>query len=746
MIEVSVARQNGMIRLFVDGEAVSPMLGRLALPGDLAREKLDQYHHAGIEVYMTEPNTFPNALYWDGRDRYDYRPLDSYLAPIVERVPDIRLIMWVGTTGRAPYYWCRDNEEELGLLSNGDRLVQPSLASIKWREDSAAAYAELVGWVERSPYADNVIGYNPCMYANEWITISSRPDPPPNMDDYSRPMLVFFRSYLRRRYDDDEIALRRAWNDPNVTFDTADIPDPETRLTEYPNAVVESETKHGFRVADFNRCLGEASATAAVAACRSLKQAMTVPRLCSLMHGNKPGAEIILDSPYVDLLNAPYDYSNRHKAHLSGYAVDSIRAHGKLYADQTDSGTHVMPESPGYELGLSGIWTPPKLAWSPEETVRVLTRDVAYGLTRNLHCYWNEGGPGGMFPIIPHGAKTWSRFWYDNPECRDLIPRLKALVDDNAASGARQVTDMAVFTSQNSDVMLPKGSPVSALGGMIGFKQKTMSRVGAPFDDYLLEDFAAVARPYKVYVFLTGTHLDVESRRRIVAKLAADRATALWFYAPGLVDEAGADIANAAELTGIEFTRIDRRGPIQVVLDRRRRDHPLVSGPGVPGEYGSGTAITGKMLRRGDDSRSAVSFPAVFVARAEGTSGPEVLGLLAPTVGATPDESPGAGLAVAEHSAGYRSVWSAAPQLPWQIINNLLSWSGVHVYNRDGDQLTANSRYVALFAQTPGKKTIHLPESTIVTDALSGKSVGDNVDSISFDTDAGNTRVFRLGP
>ena len=63
-----------------------------------------------------------------------------------------------------------------------------------------------------------------CCWLNRstWIKAWSSMDPA--CGDFSEPMRRAFRHWLRQRYTEDVGALRVAWNDAEVTFETAEVP------------------------------------------------------------------------------------------------------------------------------------------------------------------------------------------------------------------------------------------------------------------------------------------------------------------------------------------------------------------------------------------------------------------------------------------------------------------------------------------------------------------------------------------
>jgi hypothetical protein len=119
----------------------------LALPADYAPEKLEQYRGAGIKTYFTACDTAV-SLFWNGVDEFFFDKYEVNLRRLVDKMPDIQFILYVGGTGGAPYLWARDNQEELTLYDNGARFEAASIASEKWIKDSSWAFTEFVKYTD----------------------------------------------------------------------------------------------------------------------------------------------------------------------------------------------------------------------------------------------------------------------------------------------------------------------------------------------------------------------------------------------------------------------------------------------------------------------------------------------------------------------------------------------------------------------------------------------------------------------
>jgi hypothetical protein len=711
----------GNPELFINGQQTSRMLGRLSCPGEWSPEKIEQYKGSGINIFLTDVD-LETTLCWDGEDGYDYRLYEWHLEKILDVNPDIFLIPYVGTAGCAPYKWNRKHEDQLPLLSNGDRLRIPSLASDRWLEDSSEALRRFVKHFQGSRFAPHIVGYNVIQWSNEWHTPTSRNKPP--LDDYSQPMLQKFRAWLRAKYDNDVALLRSRWKDAKVTFDTAEIPSEEKRL-QFTGFF--SERDNGSQVNDYLKCFNDTKSDFIIAQCRAVKEASAKPTLTCL---SRVGDRKMMESEWIDINHGPYHYADRKLAHISGYPKASYKLYKKLHIDQIDTGTHLLPKTGGDPLGIYGIWPGPfRLADNMEDSLNLLKRDVAFSIGLNGTLYWNEGGPGWMFPIISHGVTTWGRFWYDTPEMNQLIIQTKKLIDKNRDQKAESVAEVAVFNSE-------EGTP-GVSGRVFGKSSSTITMLalsGVPYHTYAIEDFDLIRDKYKVYIF-QGNHFISRKMHKIIKdKLAADNATAIWFYSSGLLDESGIDLKNMEALMGMRFGMEETKGPVQVRLSNG--SHSMLKGLEGITEFGSKT-----IHERNNSDQSipdtgfepetlSVDMPALLWCADDKAT---VLGTIEGT------DKPGLAL-MKNNNATH--IWSAAPQIPWQLLGNMFREAGVHVYGQTGDQVFVNSRFAGMYCITSGEKVLSLPKAARVSDAFSGEVIASKTDTIRFNAKAGETRCF----
>jgi hypothetical protein len=432
-------------------------------------------------------------------------------------------------------------------------------------------------------------------------------------------------------------------------------------------------------------------------------------------------AQKLLASPYIDFFQSPYNYYNRCFAgtHYSQHAVDSVLLHGKVMLDQLDTKTHLKDNDSNTN------------AKTPYETEQVLKRDVAYSLTKNFHHYWMEIWAGVFSGYA--SASHYSPLHFDDPEIKALIGRLRDLADEGQRNIGESVSEIAVLVSKESPL---HRRVEDGFGKMYneGLRQYVMPFVGAPFDDYILEDWELITRKYKLYIFLEATYVPQSRRLAIRRKLEAEGATALFFYAPGFVDEQGCDIRNVEALTGIRVGREDLHDLPHIDLCG---EHPLLNG--LPGNFGSDMDLEffhsrQEWLQWPKDKSLFRVCPQIFA----DDPGATVLGKL---------RRPARPGLVVKDVKGSRSVLSAAPMPPPELIMNLAESAGVHLYSR-GDLVYANSRYLCIGANSTGPRRIRLREPGMATDVFSGERLPAGADfggSFELTMKRGETRIFRLG-
>lgn len=724
--------RDGISTLRIDGKEVSPGFGRLQQPNYWAVEKLDQFMDLGYDLFFVQLGELGDASWcWDGEGGYDYRQYELHIRAIVEKDPAARLILFVG--GKPPARWQGNHPDEMILREDGKRLDIANAGSEPWIADSTEAVRRFVAHFESCDLADHVAGYNLLYDCNEWLLGYTK------HTDFSPPAQAHFRRWLRAAYGDDPAALRRAWKDDGASFEGAEPPRDADYDAHGMRGMFDRHEKFGTRASDYLRFFNGNVADLLLAYARAVKQAASGRKLVSAMFGytfsylsgqrspaHSGHLEVmrVLESPDVDLLHSPYDYYNRclGGGHYSQVTVDSFLLHGKAFADQIDSKTHVHRFDRGN-------------AATPWESAQLLKRDVAFSLTRHAYHYYYEMNTPCWRGR--HGVVEFREQDFSPPDIQATMRRLSALAARNVRERPAGATQVALLTSRESNYHRAYDKRYGALY-LQALRNYFLAYAGAPFHEFFVEDFDRIPQDYKLYVFPDANYVPAAQRGRIRRRLEQAAATALWFYAPGYLDETGGATANMEALTGMRFA-LDRQAYGTLMVDCVRRDHPITAelaagfayGSDVPCDFFQSTQEWLPWPLLGD--RELYKFSPFFT-----VDDPEA------TVLGTLRGAAGAGLALRKTAGGMTSVFSAAPCPPPELLRGIMRHAGVHLYSDRCDIVYAHEGLVALCCHGAGERTLYLPRPVDLYEAMDGALLARNARQYRFDAADKQVELFRL--
>jgi hypothetical protein len=694
---VTLGQCQGTPTLLVGGKPAFPLF-------HFSQEVLDDYarrfHAAGFRFYgCIEERSFLD-LGWTGDDQFDFTKLDKVLSGFKRRLPDSYVLPKVHVW--APEWWvARHPQEQVGLLlppesseyviGSGPR--HESFASLLWRAEAGEGLRRLVRHVLQADYADRVLGI---MVAGgtfgEWHPWASE-----NLPDTSEPMRHAFIRYARERYGGDEGALRRAWGDPRVTFETLTIPDRAARQT--PDLGLFRDPARSRRVVDYYDCFHQVTVEAIDYFCRIVKEESKgrlltcvdyayepdMPYLPQEVHHRAPAQALRL--PSVDMFSAPHSYWHRGLGEHGAlrHFPQSVIAHGKLFIDEADERTHLA--APQLFRRASNL----------DESRQVLSRSFMNVVTEGVGMWFMDHSSGA---------------WYADPVFFEDFANYQRWGEFSMSLARGSAAEVATITASRSEFYLAAAGDVSAQFHVAQVEQ--LRRSGAPFDRYLIEDLADGLVPSRrVYVFLDAAYLTPD-QRAAVERLKGGGRTLVWFFAPGFVTDRGLSMRAMEELTGIHFRCRSR--PFGAV----RLDRSLF--PDAPETFEAWREGFGPVRQLAprfvpDDPGAAVW------GRYADTAEPAL---------------------VVKSLGTWRSVYCPTANLPWPVINRLYREAGVHLYCESGDNLAASRSWVGLHAVSAGDKTIRLRQPSPVYDVLSNRLVGRNLSEFTVPLRAHETALFVL--
>lgn len=687
---VKLQKMGGDAAITIDGKPFPGLMTSIH-GGDVSKLH-KEFGQAGVHLFSDWFGTsIGSNLGHVKPDEYNYAEFDKYFATVLEADPDALFLPHIGVV--APIWWQELHPEERTVYADG-RKGPSSFASELWKKESGEDLRKLIAYLQKSPYADRIIGiafYGG--YTAEWQMWGTWQQ---HRDDYSEPALRAFRGYLKQKYGTDE-ALRAAWADPQVTLQTAAAPDWAKRRPGGSQVLRDPRTER--QAMDYYDFIQNMTADALLYFAHVTREATQGKLLVGTYyaylsaHGANQidsghlQARRVFDSPDIDFLMSPPNYAYRRAGETSTFmsATDSFRMRGKLWLDEADNRTYLSDPSAGY--GRSD---------NLPDSVGVFWREFGYVQSKRAAVSYFDMAGG----------------WYSGQELLSNLGKAVRLATESLPERKPFRPEVCLVVDPDSFIYL---RATEAVGAMVRNQLVTMPQAGVPFDYCLLSDLGQPWMPdYKLYVFLNSVEVSGEMRQVVSSKLQRSKATALFFYAPGYFQGDEGSLDNVQKLTGIKLGCEQMEGRAQLVLE------------------------PGSAIAQGMDAVQAVGAETVVAPRfyADDPQA-QVLAKLAGT-----DK---AGL-VMKRNGAWTAVYSSAIGLPPALMRNVARQAGCHIWVDSDDTFCADNRLVTIHVATEGTKTINLPRKCRVTDALTGKPVPVDGQTVKLEMKKAETRILELQP
>jgi len=696
------------------------------------RRLMGRMAEAGVHIFSRGA-----ANGWIEPDVYDPshpgvdRP-DETIRQMVERVravdPDGYCLPRISTT--PPASWTQRHRDQMEEVDGAtDMIRQVSIASDLWLEQACQMLAAFVKHCESKPWGKRVFGYHFDGPSGEWCPRSAMIG---QYGDYSPVMQACFRRWLREKYRGRVRALREAWNDRHVTFDTAEVPSPDRQRDATCGRYRDPRLE--MPVIDYYHAVRDRTVHCIQELARALKRACKRQKIVGMFYGYEAatywspalffgenskmefrqstnqrsghnGLSWVAACPDVDYIASPYDYLYRS---VGGVGVSqslpyACALRGKLFWTEDDTRTHTaLPEA---RYGRTR---------TEADSVAVLRRNFAEMFTLNASAWWMEQ----------------SGRWFDSPGVCRTIAELTRLSGRLHEVNRRPSGEVAVVLDENAPFYTELEN---TYGWSSVFKQRLfgLARMGVPYRMHTLRDLELKNLPdYKLWVFLECHAIDRKARRLIQRRCKRDGNVAVFLHAAGLVD-GDVDVANMTDLTGIKFRM--REVPWEHIVAISNWKHPITRG--LPRDMVYGTdRMCGPVLLSSDRRATELGLgitvnganePALVVKQFGGGARGEG------------DERRGRG--------DWASVYSGAPNLPGALLRGLARYAGCHVYCDSGDQILADRSFVVVHTAAGGPVTIYLPKARPVWDVFARRKLGARLSRIEADLPPRSTTYYHLG-
>lgn len=357
----------GYAALYQNGRQMAPLayhLARCTPDHPCAQRCIPQFHDVGIDVVG-----FLYYLHEDWTESgFDGRVLLQKIRQVKAVNPDAKLLVRCILT--PPYWWMRKYPDELikyygvdsadtehiAVVGNKDKTneMRASFASQKWQADVCEMFKGMYHVLVEHGFGEDIFAMQPAYgTCGEWHMFGKYYDETTGIfeGDYSKPMLDYFRAYLRKTYKTNK-ALKKAWGNDSVTLKTAALATPSQRksykqidgylyrLPEYHKQALDSficfHTAAPDAISCFAKCLKETWGNKIL-----VGTFYGYYFACGDVFGRMLEPHKLFADENIDYLAAPSAYTANKMAGNAAflrYAAESVRLNGKTFLCEIDQG------------------------------------------------------------------------------------------------------------------------------------------------------------------------------------------------------------------------------------------------------------------------------------------------------------------------------------------------------------------------------------------------------------------------
>jgi len=716
--------REGRTRFVIDGKPAPPCfyVSPFWTPN---KAQIADFKNAGVRVYLVPlvlgRNVYANRGPWLGPGKYDFTEVDELLWRVLRVDPEGYVMFYMACD---PYRdWGAEHPDDVTQDQNGLKAIVhmhpkrwggapegperfgPSLVSEVLRGQTAETLKRLVAHVKQSEPGKAVIGYHVAgSNDGQWFHWTSLDPKDLHLADYSPGARRSFRNWLRRLYKDDVAAFRRAWNRPDLTFETVSVPSADRLWAD--KFLVDPATDQD--IADYTRFYSEGVAETVLHLAKTLREASGGNILLGTYYeditcnsANHIALARFLESDAMDFLAGPAAYGVRLPGQCGAIrsVFGSALLHGKIYLTEQDwRSWHSAPNKPNENE-----------SWGRAET------SEAHNAMVRREC--------GM--MLAYGMGTWwydmSGGWFRDDQIMAAIAEARRAFDLDLATPGVPRADLAVFVSEESNhYVYPRAAAHMRYNAIIR-QVYDLNTSGVPYRLYLPSDLGRLKLPeHRAYLFLNA-HVLSDAQRKAIEDLRRDGKLLVFLHAPGIVPVGaihelplpGQAVA-IERVTGIKVRPMPAGTPLGAVPVKS--DSPLLAHT---------DGYLAPAMRLGWPAFEVTDEKATPLATYPGTQAVSVAHKQFPD---------------------HQVVLAGGLDLSDQFIHNLAKAAGAWCVADPGDAVYASERFATIHALHGGQKTLRLARPARVTDLTTGQLIADRATTLALDMRLGETRWFHLTP
>ena len=608
--------------------------------------------------------------FWLSEGQYDFTKLDGEIETLLTVAPnaifmlDIRFFM--------PEWWIERNPDDASAYFEKTRRqtyddVQ-ALGSKNWLVAAEAPLTALLNHVKKKFYADRIWGANiGDSRGNEWFWGGAAAGKDffgkPAQPGYSASDLSAFRAMLRRKYGSDA-ALAKAWRIPGLLIDSAEMPDHKLRRTGHVGSLFSPEVN--MQIMDWCLFRNQSLAEAIIYFAKRIKahtdrkwlvgayygyltELSESPNRSQLITGHNGFLDCVKSSN-LDFFRAPSRYTYRKTGMPNGVmqTFSTFSLHNKVVFIENDERTAYGPSEGSANDVYTGRGT------TALESVGHINREFGMMSTLGIAHYWMDHPTGSLYePALLSVIADQLKVYKSLPPVNGFTPAEVSVVGDVGS---------IYYSIDGPDGIFP-----SAISGVF----KRLNYLSVPFRSMVIADLLEKdLAPYcKFYIMLPTLVLGKEEREQLLQRFDREKATVVWLYSAGSsYPDRGPKGEYCGDFLGLKCT-----------MDASKIEETLVT---KSGKYAS--------LFNGA--------PHFYPEKGYDT----VLG----------SNESGRPVVVVKKSDGAKHIFSALPDLPKEIIGDLMTQAGVSRYTDSmSDPLWIGNDLVFLHAAAGGAKKIRIPQN-----------------------------------
>lgn len=702
--EWKVRDHRGAPCLFRNGKPITPLVFWEWEPTQYG---ITEFSKADFQLFSFF-GSFPHYdnPYWreDGSFGMDYQ--DRFIDLLHQWNPKACYLPRIFVT--APNWWGVKNPKEVVQFANPPknkkRPVRESFASEKAKKDVGEHIRKAIRHLLDAPTGNQMFGIHvtngPWGENFNWdafLRINERKISPAS--DTSEPMTRAFRQYLREKYNNDVSALRKAFRDPQLSFDTVSVPSYQERTTFDKGAW--RDPGRSRLVPDYFECHHKTTVDMLDYYCKIVKEESKGNLTTLVFYGYTQDENWPLECDHraisdlyqresIDMMSAPHTYYRRglgEDGQMRHYLA-SAALHGKLFFDEGDDMTHLemLKKNPDHRC----------YARTREHSKAFLYREFGNMVTNGTGLWYMDLKKGG----------------FNDPELIDLVGRMKKWADESLNHSRKRCSKVAVISAPQSEFYLGyRQNPENEISyGLYHDQMGHFFRAGAPFDWYLIDDLDAVEKgDYQVCLFLDCFYL-TDSHIEKIDRLKSRNRTLVWFYAPGYVSENALSQKRMEDLTGFRFQQHESGKLAARIVSQEEKSNVTIGIDKIQKSFF--TVLP-------DDKTKILANGIEKFAKD-------------PVIASKQFEN-------------WRSIYSAIPGLNRTLLLDIYRSAKIPLYIESDDILSANESWLMIHTRSAGKKRVSLPfRYRKITEVTGENFIRENTDHFEIDLPQYTTVVFLL--